>query len=436
MQRSILASKHAYESAVLKESHATAREALKKRRDMYSSYERWLRERGNSSEADAWRHRRDSAFLQLEPPSSDSGESRSAKPTGLAGFSMAVTKQGLRYYRESEPHEASFIDTGRFIRVYKQDDDTLLAALRLAQEKWGGVKINGADEYKRKCAEIAAKNGIRVSNPELSDIVKEHERKSQPSMSVEAAHNTIEAETSAQEAKHRRAWDSYNAHKKALEALAANEPAKPWLIGVKKWRADHAAWESERDRLLESVRSDLESLGVKCAANESDVSKADKEAATRHEHYKKYAAEEALRLHPDAAAIVREDDARIKREERARLEAEETATRIKEENYRRFRTSILELAARFGKDVFMVTNAQEGRNYSGLVLGTVERDGRHYAAQTIYDGHVILHRVEQDALPQIAAVAGKKVEIKCVDGRIGAIAEESERRERSRGWSR
>jgi hypothetical protein len=33
-------------------------------------------------------------------------------------------------------------------------------------------------------------------------------------------------------------------------------------------------------------------------------------------------------------------------------------------------------------------------------------------------------------------IVGKKVEIKCLDGRIGAIAEESERHERSRGWSR
>ncbi|MDR1472383.1 MAG: hypothetical protein LBS75_07655, partial [Synergistaceae bacterium] len=79
-----------------------------------------------------------------------------------------------------------------------------------------------------------------------------------------------------------------------------------------------------------------------------------------------------------------------------------------------------------------VTNAQDGRSYSGLILGAVERGGRHYAAQAIYDGHVILHRIEQDDMPQIAAIVGRKVEIKCADGRIGAIAEEQARYERNR----
>jgi hypothetical protein len=83
-----------------------------------------------------------------------------------------------------------------------------------------------------------------------------------------------------------------------------------------------------------------------------------------------------------------------------------------------------------------VTNAQDGRNYSGLIMGTVENNGHCYAAQMIGDSHVILHDVEKDDLPQIASIVGKKVEIKSLDGRIGAIEEEVARRERSRGWSR
>jgi hypothetical protein len=45
-----------------------------------------------------------------------------------------------------------------------------LAALQLAQEKWGGIKLNGTDESKRRCVEIAAKNGIRIANPELQRV--------------------------------------------------------------------------------------------------------------------------------------------------------------------------------------------------------------------------------------------------------------------------
>jgi hypothetical protein len=103
---------------------------------------------------------------------------------------------------------------------------------------------------------------------------------------------------------------------------------------------------------------------------------------------------------------------------------------------KKIRASIRELAAKFGEETFIVTNAQDGRNYSGLILGTAEHNGHHYAAQLIGDSHVILHHVEKGGLPQIASIVGRKVEIKCLDGRIGAIVEESEKHERNRGWRR
>jgi hypothetical protein len=255
-------------------------------------------------------------------------------------------------------------------------------------------------------------------------------------MSVEAARKIIKTETITQEAKHWKAWGLYKDHKKALETLMTNEPAKPKVFGVRKWRTGHGEWESERDRLLESLNSDLESLCVKRIGNVEDMVKADKEAAIRHERLKEYAAAEAFRLHPDAAAIIREDDMKRESEEQARREAEEAKARIERENYKRFRLSIQELAAKFGEEAFIVTNAQDGRNYSGLIMGTVENNGHCYAAQMIGDNHVILHDVEKCDLPQIASIVGKKVEIKSIDGRIGAIAEEAERHERSRGWSR
>jgi hypothetical protein len=167
-----------------------------------------------------------------------------------------------------------------------------------------------------------------------------------------------------------------------------------------------------------------------------DMGKAHQEAAVRHERLKEYAAEEALRLHPAAAAIIHEDDARREYEERARREAEEARERIEKESYGLFRLSIWELAAKFGEEAFIVTNAQDGRNYSGLILGTAEHNGYHYAAQLIGDSHVILHNVEKSDLPKMVSIVGKNVEIKCIDGRIGAIAEELERPEGSRWWSR
>jgi hypothetical protein len=436
-RRSVLATKHAYERAVLKEKQAEQKKTLNAQTATFISYEQWLRNQNLDGEAEKWRHRKNKRILLLEMPDG-AAEKAEHGDIGLSGFSMTVARQGVKFAHQDNPGAVAFIDAGCVIKVYGQDDDTLLAALRLAQEKWGGVKINGTDEYKRKCAEIAAKNDIRVSNPELSDIVKEFKNKAQQPMSVGAARKVIEAETRRQEVKHWNIWGSYNAHKKEFETLTANEPAKPKFlgIGIGKWRERHDEWESERGKLFESIRADLESLGVKFTPGGVGMDKADREAVWSHDRYKKHAAEEARSLHPAAAAIIREDDARIEREERALIDAEKAKDREEKELNRRFRASILKLAAKSGHDAPIITDALDGRTYGGCVIGTAERGGHHYAVQVIGENRMILHHVEQDDLPQIESIVGKNVEIKCTGWSIGSIAEEPERHERSRGWSR
>jgi hypothetical protein len=94
------------------------------------------------------------------------------------------------------------------------------------------------------------------------------------------------------------------------------------------------------------------------------------------------------------------------------------------------------MAAKFGEKAPIITTAQDGRTYSGRVIGTAERNGHHYTVRVIGENRVILHDIEKGDLPRIALIVSKKVEIKCVDGRMGAIAEESGRHEMSRGWSK
>jgi hypothetical protein len=302
---------------------------------------------------------------------------------------MTQTKQGARFSSAETPNKAAFIDTGRLIRVYDTEENSLLAALQLAQAKWGGVKIDGTDEYKRRCAEIAVKHGIHVYNPELQNLVEEFERQNRPPVTPDMARRLIEHEVSSLKYRHHEAWRSYAEHKKALNALLVAEPEKPKLFGLKKWKLEHSGWAKERDYLAARIASDLETLGVK-----SSSSNAEKEAEDRHGRYDKFALEESLRRNPDAAAVIREDDARIEHEERARFEAEEAKAREELENNKRFRAAIQELAKRFGRDAFIITNAFDKRTYDGLLLGAVERNGHHYAVQSIGEGHVILHSIE------------------------------------------
>jgi hypothetical protein len=173
-QRKILATRHAYEAVLLKESHKGERNVFQKKNPGFTAtYEQWLRDRGLDCEAEAWRHRKDENYFRFEI--SGEGEAQSYIK-GLPGFKAAAAWRGAtRFYRDETPGVTAFTDTGQKIRVYQCDDEAILAALQLGQQKWGGVHLDGTDEYKRRCAEIAAQHGIRVTNPEPPDVIKPQE---------------------------------------------------------------------------------------------------------------------------------------------------------------------------------------------------------------------------------------------------------------------
>ena len=176
--RSLLAVQHAYESVKLKESHKEQRGKFQKSNIGFPSYEQWLIEQGQPLKAEAWRHRRNTTFLRIE--SGGMEETAAAKGInvnlGLLGFSMTETKQGLRFSRNDRLDLAAFIDTGRMIRVYGNDDETLLASLQLAAQKWGSIQLHGSEAYKKRCMELAVEHGIKITNPELQDFKQEVER--------------------------------------------------------------------------------------------------------------------------------------------------------------------------------------------------------------------------------------------------------------------
>ena len=168
-QSSLLAARHAAETALLKKEHRAQRERLRQTSSDLASYESWLRSRNLSGEADSWRHRKNKKQLELHAPHDAHGQ-KDHEQKGILGFRVQPTANGVKFY-SGDGNQASFVDVGQRIRVYRQDDDTLLAALQLAQEKWGGVELSGSEAYKRRCAEIAARNSIRIANPELREMM-------------------------------------------------------------------------------------------------------------------------------------------------------------------------------------------------------------------------------------------------------------------------
>jgi hypothetical protein len=358
---------------------------------------------------------------------------------------MAVTKQGLRFFRETTPEEASFIDSGRIIRVYRQDGETLLAALQLAQEKWGGVKITGTDEYKRRCAELAVEYGIRVVNPELQGFIKEigglksepvtpipvltEKVCHKPALSLEAARNIIEVEARTLEMRHRKLYDTYAEHKKTLREHIESEPKKPLILGVKKWKQEHEQWKIEGDNLEHLIIDDLKALGVD--TDKPDI--AEREAEYRYKSIQVYAHSEAVRLHPDAAEVIRLDKIRMEREEREAKERE----RAINEKFNKLRASVRKLAeAKTSEHVFIVTDDQEGKKYSGVLIGVVEQNDRYVAVQALHGGHVIIHDINKNDVDRVESLAGSHVELSGEDDSFRIEVESRERNERNRGWGR
>ena len=270
-QRSILATKHAYERGVLKEKQKEQRKTLQGQFAVFMSYEEWLRNLNLPEEAERWRHRKNKRILLLEKPN-DTIINGSQEYTGLSGFSMTATQQGVKFASQDKPEVVAFVDVGHVIKVYDHGDQSIFAALQLAQSKWGGVQVSGTEAYKRKCAELAAQHGIRLANPELQDrmkeLVREYEEAAKPKKPVtanvsfeelkkrwievktqlnraarliaeprisEAAKKQIEAETEKVMAEKTAIYKEYLEASYELEAHVKKEPPEPLLIGHAKW---------------------------------------------------------------------------------------------------------------------------------------------------------------------------------------------------------
>lgn len=66
-------------------------------------------------------------------------------------------------YRDPESKKAVFVDKGHLV-IAKTDDKAAIAImLEYAKEKYGGsLKLNGSEEFKKQCAEVAAEKGMNL----------------------------------------------------------------------------------------------------------------------------------------------------------------------------------------------------------------------------------------------------------------------------------
>jgi len=176
--RSVLAAEQAAEKAGMKEGHQQERQQLREQYRPFPDFEHWLRQQQQPELADAWRYRAG------EPQRINGDTTEPPTPRDIRAYTPKIQGQQVHYIRKDDATHArqsgaaSFVDKGREIDIHDwRNKDCILAALQLSAQKWGSFQVNGNDDYKGLCVQLAAEHGFKISNPELqASIESERQR--------------------------------------------------------------------------------------------------------------------------------------------------------------------------------------------------------------------------------------------------------------------
>ena len=175
-QRRLLAAEHARELAALENKRRRARKAFKARHPPWPDYAAWI---DHPALARLWRERT-VAHPSLEPGAlaGEATEAPSAHDHG--GYEGRAVGPWV-LYATREQHECgqvAFVDRGRRITLHERDDIEAAsrAALQLAAQKWGKVRVGGSQAHKERSARLAAELGITLVNPELQGLIRQYRR--------------------------------------------------------------------------------------------------------------------------------------------------------------------------------------------------------------------------------------------------------------------
>ena len=171
-QRSIIAATQQAAKLDLRDRHNWQREEMRKLFPVrFPNFKSWLETEASPESSISFRYSKNTVIWSA-------GENNAAAVADLRAFMpIAWNKGGVAYgakgEMENQSKEAQFVDYGKKIVLSEKcGEEAILAALQLANQKWGGAEINGSEEYKRLCVELAIKHNLKISNPDLAAEVE------------------------------------------------------------------------------------------------------------------------------------------------------------------------------------------------------------------------------------------------------------------------
>ena len=238
--RSLLAQRHAAERAATRERQRKERQRLA---GHYPAIDEWRRLQGQQTG-----RYRDSLL---------GGRGRedetTVHPRDIRAFIADVRGAAVAYHRGD--HRAVFTDAGRRVQVDdREDQDGLVGALQLAAAKWGGkVSIQGSAKFRARAARAAAREGIRVVDADLAEIVRDEQRQAQQAAAAEQAR--------AAEAERQRAAVQAERERQAREAADAERQLQEQERVEREGQAALEAELAKAHALTQGLINDMVSSG-------------------------------------------------------------------------------------------------------------------------------------------------------------------------------
>lgn len=222
--RSEQAWKHLQEKKAWQRSKKLRRKQLDEAfKQTFPSYKKWLSIHGKKKDAEIWRYRESLAGI-ITGSEEVFGNIKQSAASGTYrteiiewGQPNDKGKRRKGYVYRSADNEISFVDSGRRIDVIEwQNEEALRDALELAQQKWGGAAVSGSEEYIARCVNIAARYGVRISNPELQERIEK--RKEEIAREEQSHRQKYAGETKERSERMSKIEDGIAAYHRAVDA--------------------------------------------------------------------------------------------------------------------------------------------------------------------------------------------------------------------------